>query len=103
MSTFGGAFSEYKIVKQGVLGGKSDGEGIEDGRTEDMEIKFDSQTANESWHEFLGRMDIVKRDWEIEELGVKTQRGGGVHAGAVRDRNISVKHSVKGDVNKVYY
>lgn len=85
MSTFGGAFSEYKIVKEGVLGDENLGGGIEDGRTEDVEIKFDSQTADESWHEFLGRMDIVKGDWEVEELGVKTQRGGGIHAGAVQD------------------
>jgi hypothetical protein len=83
--TFGGAFSEYIIVKEGVLGGEGFGEGIEDGRTEDVKLKFDSQTADESWHQFLGRMDAVKRDWEVEELGVKTQRGGGVHAGAVQD------------------
>ena len=43
-----------------------------------MLIKVDSQTADESWHEFLGRMDVMKRDWAVEELGVKTVRGGGV-------------------------
>jgi hypothetical protein len=75
--TFGGAFSEYEIVKEGVLEGESGG-GTEDGRTEDVMIKFDSQTADESWHEFLGRMDGVKRSWIEEELGVKTQRGKGV-------------------------
>lgn len=75
--TFGGAFSEYEIVKEGVLEGENGG-GVEDGRTEDLMIKFDSQTADESWHEFLGRMDGAKKSWLVEELGVKTQRGKGV-------------------------
>jgi len=81
---FSGAFSEYKIVRDGVLGGETFGEGIEDRWTEDVKISFDSQTPNESWHEFLARMDIVKSDCQVAELGVRTQCGG-VHAGGLRD------------------
>jgi hypothetical protein len=76
--TFGGAFSAYKLIQEGVLTCDDRGEGVEDGRTEDVLIKVDSQTADESWHKFLGRMDVIKRDWAVEELGVKTVRGGGV-------------------------
>jgi hypothetical protein len=84
-TTFGGAFSEYDIVKGGVLDGEGIYKGVEDGRTEDLKISFDSQTADETWHEFLGRIDAVKGDWQIEQLGVKTQRGAGVCMEAARD------------------
>lgn len=55
--------SSYRISKDGVEAGDSEGHRRGDGRTEDLVISFDSQTADESWTEFLGRLTRVEKDW----------------------------------------
>jgi hypothetical protein len=78
-TTFEGAFSEYTVAKEGVLEGP-ESQGVEDGRTEDFLIRFDSETADEGWVSFLARMDNLTKGWSEEGLGVKTLRGKGVTA-----------------------
>ena len=61
--TFGGAFSEYGIRKEGVEAPDAEGGRRGDGRTEDVVISYDSQTADESWAEFVGRLRRVEGGW----------------------------------------
>jgi hypothetical protein len=41
--------------------------GTEDGRTEDLTLKYDSQTADESWEELVKRLSTVGEGWQTEE------------------------------------
>ncbi|MCJ1435250.1 hypothetical protein MMC27_004622 [Xylographa pallens] len=61
--TFGGAFSEYAIRKDGVEAPDPEGGRRGDGRTEDVVISYDSQTADESWAEFIGRLQKMEGRW----------------------------------------
>ncbi|MCJ1403551.1 hypothetical protein MMC11_006774 [Xylographa trunciseda] len=61
--TFGGAFSEYTISKDGVEAPDAEGGRRGDGRTEDVVISFDSQTADETWKQFLGRLHKMEGGW----------------------------------------
>jgi len=40
--------------------------GTEDGRTEDVTIEYDSETADETWGEFIKRVNSVGTGWETE-------------------------------------
>ena len=40
--------------------------GTEDGRTEDLTLEFDSQTADETWEEFIKRVKNVGTGWQTE-------------------------------------
>jgi len=40
--------------------------GTEDGRTEDVTIAYDSETADETWGEFLKRVHSVGTGWGTE-------------------------------------
>lgn len=64
----GGAFSTYSIEKRGIdaigeVTGDGEMENVEDGRTENVMIKFDSQTADETWKEFLTRLHNLESGW----------------------------------------
>jgi len=61
---FGSGFSTYKLTKLGVL--KDGAGGTEDGRTEDVTIAYDSETADETWGEFLKRVHSVGTGWGTE-------------------------------------
>ncbi|MCJ1225533.1 hypothetical protein MMC12_002182 [Toensbergia leucococca] len=63
---FGGGFSEYKISKSGVEAPANEGGRLGCGRTENVTIAYDSVTADESWKEFLKRLDKVKHGWTTE-------------------------------------
>ena len=71
-STFGGAFSTIKFEYRGVDDSgnqpSADGqtEAVEDGRTGNLVMKFDSQMADESWKEFLGRLEKLEDGWTAE-------------------------------------
>lgn len=62
-SQFGSGLSAYGIQKSGVL---EEVRGTEDGRTEDLIVQYDSVNADESWDEFLGRVQNVGRSWKKE-------------------------------------
>ena len=62
-SKFGSALSSYKIQRLGVLEERGD---TEDGRTEDLTLEYDSESADETWEEFLKRLDVVEKDWQTD-------------------------------------
>ncbi|MCJ1412346.1 hypothetical protein MMC19_006440 [Ptychographa xylographoides] len=69
---FGGAFSTYSIEKRpigarGELTGDGEMENVEDGRTENVLMGFDSQTADESWKEFVGRLRAMEAGWTRDQ------------------------------------
>jgi hypothetical protein len=47
-----------------VSGNESDR--VEDGRTETIVLKYDSEVVGETWSEFLGRLRDVEVGWEVE-------------------------------------
>ena len=61
---FGSGLSSYNIQKSGVL--EKGAAGTEDGRTEDLTLGYDSETADESWTEFLERLRGVGKSWQTE-------------------------------------
>jgi hypothetical protein len=63
-SKFGSGLSSYEIRKSGVL--EEGARGTEDGRTEDLTLDYDSETADETWGEFLKRLQSVGKDWQTE-------------------------------------
>jgi hypothetical protein len=40
---------------------------VEDGRTEDMIVKYDSETADETWIEFKKRLHGLEEGWTADE------------------------------------
>jgi hypothetical protein len=62
------AFSDtFEIRKCGVETPNDQGERVNDGRSENITIEFDSDTAKEGWAEFLGRLRALEEEWEREE------------------------------------
>ncbi len=59
--------SEYATTKCGVETPSNEGERIEDGHTEMMVIKYDSQRVGGTWKEFLGRLRDAQVGWEVEK------------------------------------
>lgn len=45
----------------------NEGDRIEDGRTEIMVSKYDSQVVGGTWKEFLGRLRDAQVGWEVEK------------------------------------
>ncbi len=39
---------------------------VNDGRSENVTIDFDSETASESWEQFLARLKTLEDEWEHE-------------------------------------
>jgi hypothetical protein len=64
MGKFGSGLSPYEIQKTGVL---EESRGTEDGRTEDLIVQYDSVNADESWNQFLGRIQDVGNGWQREK------------------------------------
>jgi len=60
---FGGPFSQYSLKKDGIGALDIEGGGLEDGRTESIVIQYDSQTADESWSQFIGRLHNAEVGW----------------------------------------
>jgi hypothetical protein len=51
--------------------------GAEDGRTQDLSIGYDSVTADESWDEFLERVNDIGKTWHTEiQIGCEQKSYG---------------------------
>jgi hypothetical protein len=61
------AFNDtFEIRKCGIETPNDIGERVNDGRSENITIEFNSETANEGWAEFLGRLRSLEDEWERE-------------------------------------
>lgn len=40
---------------------------VNDGRSENITIEFETETAKEGWKQFLGRLKVLEDEWEHEE------------------------------------
>lgn len=71
---FGSGLSPYDIQRSGVL---QQHRGTEDGRTEDLIIKFDSINADESWDEMVERLREIGKKWHVEKWVDREQKSYG--------------------------
>ncbi len=68
----GGAFSNLKIQKGGIegRGATTTDENVmaatDDGRTESVVLRFETQNADESWTEFVKRLDTLEERWTVD-------------------------------------
>jgi len=60
------AFKTFDIKKCGVESPDAMGGRVNDGRSENITIEFDSDTSPESWKTFLGRLKSLEDQWEHE-------------------------------------
>ncbi|MCJ1354330.1 MAG: hypothetical protein MMC33_004318 [Icmadophila ericetorum] len=66
-TAFSGPFSEYVMTRCGSETADYMDLSLEHGgRTDNVVIKFDSQTADESWGEFLRRLGEVESGWDVD-------------------------------------
>jgi len=63
-AAFGGAFD---IRKCGVETPDAMGGRVNDGRSENITIEFDSGTSPEGWKDFLARLKTLEDEWEHEQ------------------------------------
>lgn len=56
----------FDIKKCGVETPDAMGGRVNDGRSENITIEFDSDNANETWSQFLGRLKVIEDEWEHE-------------------------------------
>jgi hypothetical protein len=62
-----GAFRDsFDIKKCGVETPDAMGGRVNDGRSENITIEFDSDTSSETWSEFLARLKVLEDEWEHE-------------------------------------
>lgn len=70
--TFGGAFPKCKIQMGGIegRGAKTTDEqmmaGMDDGRTESCVLRFETQSADETWAQFLKRLNNLEERWTLD-------------------------------------
>ena len=73
LNEFTSGISSYQIQKSGVL---EEARGVEDGRTEDLTLEYDSVTADEDWGEFMNRLNSVGKNWHTELWNEKERSYG---------------------------
>ena len=56
----------FAIRKCGVETPDAMGGRVNDGRSENVTIEFDSETSSESWSDFLARLKVLEDEWEHE-------------------------------------
>lgn len=66
--SFGGSFPKCKIQYGDPLGITDEAvmAGVEDGRTASVLLLFDPQSADETWIEFVARLEKLERRWTVE-------------------------------------
>jgi hypothetical protein len=64
---FGTAFDVRKcgLEKGDAMGGR-----VNDGRSGNVTIEFDSNTSKEGWKSFLGKLKSLENEWEHEGMSV---------------------------------
>jgi len=61
------AFSDnFELRKCGVETPDAQGGRVNDGRSENITIEYDTETAQEGWSEFLKRLSDLEDEWERE-------------------------------------
>lgn len=69
---FGGAFSECKVQSGGIegRGAATTDEKVmaatDDGRTESVVLGYETQSADESWAQFLKRLNNLEERWTVD-------------------------------------
>lgn len=58
---------EFDIRKCGCDHPDAMGGRVNDGRSENITIEFETETAKEGWKQFLGRLKVLEDEWEHEE------------------------------------
>ncbi|KAL2064397.1 hypothetical protein VTL71DRAFT_4891 [Oculimacula yallundae] len=64
------AFKSFDIKKCGVSTPDAMGGRVNDGRSENITIEFESDASSESWKEFLARLKALEDEWEHEGMSV---------------------------------
>ncbi|CZT03425.1 uncharacterized protein RAG0_10180 [Rhynchosporium agropyri] len=64
------AFKSFDIKKCGVESPDAMGDRVNDGRSENITIEFESDTSLESWKEFMARLKALEDEWEHEGMSV---------------------------------
>lgn len=64
------AFGTFDIKKCGVETPDAMGGRVNDGRSENITIEFESDSSPESWKDFLARLKTLEDEWEHETTSV---------------------------------
>lgn len=62
----------FDIKKCGVETPNAMGDRVNDGRTENVTIEYESDTAKEGWLPFLARLKKLEDEWDFEGHGEET-------------------------------